>query len=180
MRSHTVVESPCGPLTLAAEDGALVGLWMEDGRHAPRPEEFGEYAGPPAGAPDPLPEAARQLAEYFAGDRRDFDLPLAPQGTEFQKSVWAALREIPYGETWSYGRLAEHLGRPGASRAVGLANGRNPISIIVPCHRVIGADGSLTGYGGGLPRKRTLLALEHALPAGPAGDPGQSQLAFPV
>jgi methylated-DNA-[protein]-cysteine S-methyltransferase len=182
MRSHTVVESPCGPLTLVAEGGALVGLYMADGRHGPTPEELGEpYAGPPEQAPEPLPEAARQLDEYFAGTRREFSLPLAARGTEFQRSVWSALREIPYGATWSYGRLADHLGKPGASRAVGLANGRNPISIVVPCHRVIGADGSLTGYGGGLPRKRTLLALEHALPSSETPDPsGQAQLSFPV
>jgi methylated-DNA-[protein]-cysteine S-methyltransferase len=101
-----------------------------------------------------------QLAEYFAGRRRDFDLPLAPAGTPFQQRVWQALRAIPYGRTESYGALAARLGQPGAGRAVGLANGQNPIAIVIPCHRVIGAGGALTGYGGGLERKRWLLALE--------------------
>jgi methylated-DNA-[protein]-cysteine S-methyltransferase len=101
-----------------------------------------------------------QLGDYFAGRRRDFDLPLAPSGTEFQRRVWAALREIPYGETGSYLELATRIGNPKSCRAVGLANGRNPIAVIVPCHRVIGADGSLTGYGGGMERKRVLLDLE--------------------
>src|ERR1700690_2867719 len=108
----------------------------------------------------PLPLAARQLAEYFAGARRVFDLPLALHGTPFQQRVWRALTEIPYGETWSYGQLAKRIGNPKASRAVGLANGSNPISILVPCHRVIGADGSLTGYGGGMERKQWLLRHE--------------------
>jgi methylated-DNA-[protein]-cysteine S-methyltransferase len=105
-------------------------------------------------------EARRQLDEYFAGHRAEFDLPLSPRGTAFQREVWAALQTIPYGEVRSYGQIAAQIGRPGASRAVGLANGRNPISVIVPCHRVIGASGALTGYGGGLPRKRLLLDLE--------------------
>ena len=108
----------------------------------------------------PFPEARAQLEDYFAGRRRTFDLPLAPVGTPFQRRVWEALREIPYGETVSYGVLAARLGQPGAGRAVGLANGQNPISIVIPCHRVIGAGGALTGYGGGLERKRWLLALE--------------------
>jgi methylated-DNA-[protein]-cysteine S-methyltransferase len=108
----------------------------------------------------PLPAAARQLKEYFAGKRREFALPLRLDGTEFQQRVWGELTKIPFGETRSYGQLAKRLNNPNGSRAVGLANGRNPIAIIVPCHRVIGADGSLTGYGGGLPRKRWLLAHE--------------------
>jgi methylated-DNA-[protein]-cysteine S-methyltransferase len=107
-----------------------------------------------------LSAAVRQLTEYFAGTRREFDLPLRLQGTTFQTRVWRELSEIPYGQTWSYGQLAHRIEKPSASRAVGLANGRNPISILVPCHRVIGADGSLTGYGGGLERKRWLLAHE--------------------
>jgi methylated-DNA-[protein]-cysteine S-methyltransferase len=109
-----------------------------------------------------LDETARQLREYFAGTRQTFDLPLAPRGSGFQELVWQTLLKIPFGETWSYGQLAKHIGRPSASRAVGTANGANPISIIVPCHRVIGANGTLTGYGGGLPAKRWLLAHEGA------------------
>jgi methylated-DNA-[protein]-cysteine S-methyltransferase len=108
----------------------------------------------------PLDEARRQLEAYFAGELRDFDLPLAPEGSEFQLRVWEQLRAIPYGETISYGELARRVGDPAAARAVGLANGRNPLPVIVPCHRVIGADGSLTGFGGGLERKRRLLELE--------------------
>jgi methylated-DNA-[protein]-cysteine S-methyltransferase len=121
-----------------------------------------------------LDRAAAQLGEYFAGDRTEFDLPLEPAGTPFQRSTWLALREIPYAETINYGQLALRVGNPKASRAVGLANGRNPISIVVPCHRVIGADGSLTGYGGGLDRKRLLLDLERRV-AG-AEDPQLSLL----
>jgi methylated-DNA-[protein]-cysteine S-methyltransferase len=105
-------------------------------------------------------DVRRQLAEYFGGDRITFDVPLAAAGTPFQRAVWRGLRGIPYGETISYGELARRIGRPSAVRAVGLANGRNPISVIVPCHRVIGADGTLTGYGGGIERKRLLLELE--------------------
>lgn len=154
-RQHTVVGSPYGPLTLVATDGVLAGLYMMDQRHRPREETFGD--------PDPRPftETIRQLDAYFAGEPREFDLPLRLEGTPFQRSVWAQLQLIPYGETRSYGELAESLGKPGASRAVGLANGRNPVSIIVPCHRVIGASGSLTGYGGGLDRKQRLLAFEN-------------------
>jgi methylated-DNA-[protein]-cysteine S-methyltransferase len=153
-RVHTVIDSPLGPLTLVAEDGALAGLYMDNHRHLPSVETFGE--------PDPAPlrTAVAQLGEYFAGRRTEFDMPLATGGTPFQRSVWNALREIPYGETVSYGQLAEQIGRPTAIRAVGLANGKNPISIVVPCHRVIGAGGSLTGYGGGLGRKRHLLDFE--------------------
>ncbi|MFF1463364.1 methylated-DNA--[protein]-cysteine S-methyltransferase [Streptomyces sp. NPDC058330] len=153
-RHHTVVDSPYGPLTLVANDGVLAGLYMTEQRHRPPEETFG--------IPDPGPfaEAVRQLDAYFAGDLTDFDLPLRLEGTPFQRTVWAELRRIPYGETRSYGELAERLGKPGASRAVGLANGKNPVGIIVPCHRVIGASGGLTGYGGGLERKQRLLAFE--------------------
>jgi len=108
----------------------------------------------------PIQEAARQLKEYFAGRRTDFDLPLAPQGTGFQKTVWQHLRDIPYGETISYGELARRVGNPKASRAVGAANGQNPIPIVIPCHRVIGSNGKMTGFGGGIPVKEALLALE--------------------
>jgi methylated-DNA-[protein]-cysteine S-methyltransferase len=154
MRVHTVVDSPVGPLTLVADDGQLAGLYMEVHRHRPPFETFGEED------PTPFGVIIQQLKEYFAGERTDFDLPLAAGGTEFQRTVWAALREIPYGETMSYGELAARIGKPSASRAVGLANGKNPISIIVPCHRVVGSTGDLTGYGGGIERKRYLLDFE--------------------
>jgi methylated-DNA-[protein]-cysteine S-methyltransferase len=149
-----VVESPIGPLTLTGDGEALSGLYMDVPQR------------PPPVAPDAIRDdsaftAARsQLAAYFAGELRVFDLELALRGTPFQLAVWEALQAIPYGETVSYGELARRLGRPAASRAVGLANGRNPVSIVVPCHRVIGSGGALTGYGGGLERKRRLLELE--------------------
>src|SRR5690606_2589885 len=157
---HTVIDSPIGPLTLVTDGEALTGLYMETHRHA-RPASWGTRVGL-AEAPGVRRETARQLGEYFAGERTDFDLPLRPQGTPFQQAVWQALRSIGYGETISYAELARRVGSPSASRAVGLANGRNPISVVVPCHRVIGANGSLTGYGGGLERKRRLLELERA------------------
>ncbi|MEU1038823.1 methylated-DNA--[protein]-cysteine S-methyltransferase [Streptomyces sp. NPDC005551] len=154
MKQHTVIDSPYGPLTLVATDGVLSGLYMAGQRHRPSEEHFGD--------PDdtPFAETRAQLDAYFAGESKDFDLPLHLDGTPFQRSVWEQLRLIPYGETRSYGELAALLGKPGASRAVGLANGRNPVGIIVPCHRVVGADGGLTGYGGGLDRKRRLLDFE--------------------
>lgn len=151
-RVRAVVDSPVGALVLTAAGGALVGLSMTD-RPPAVPEEDG------AGS-DVLAGAQAQLREYFAGQRRTFDLPLRLEGTPFQRTVWAALREIPFAETASYGELAEWIGRRGAARAVGLANGRNPIGIVVPCHRVVGARGDLTGYAAGLERKRYLLALE--------------------
>jgi methylated-DNA-[protein]-cysteine S-methyltransferase len=114
-----------------------------------------------------LEQAARELEEYFDGRRREFTVPVEPEGTEFQLNVWAGLTRIPYGATWSYAQLAQAIGKPQAVRAVGAANGANPIGIIIPCHRVIGSDGSLTGFGGGLPLKRRLLELEGALPAEP-------------
>lgn len=158
-RRHTVVDSPYGALTLVATDGLLSGLYMTGQRHRPAEETFG--------APDhrPFDEAVHQLDAYFAGELTEFDLPMRLAGTPFQRSVWAELVRIPYGETRSYGELAENLGKPGASRAVGLANGKNPIGIIVPCHRVIGASGGLTGYGGGLDRKQRLLAFERGAEA---------------
>jgi methylated-DNA-[protein]-cysteine S-methyltransferase len=157
-RLHAVVDSPIGPLTIVAADGALVGLSMTEQRHAPEPGWFGE----PVDAEDskPLADTARQLRQYFDGERTEFDLPLAMEGTQFQQRVWAALLKIQFGETLSYGQLADRIGQPSASRAVGLANGRNPISIIVPCHRVVGSNGSLTGFGGGIERKRYLLSHE--------------------
>ncbi|MER5883131.1 methylated-DNA--[protein]-cysteine S-methyltransferase [Streptomyces sp. NPDC001941] len=151
---HTEIDSPYGTLTLVSTDGALSGLYMVAHRHRPPQETFGPRD------PEPFTEAHRQLEAYFAGELREFDLPLHLPGTDFQRRVWEELKKIPYGETRSYGELAEALGNPGASRAVGLANGKNPVSIVVPCHRVIGASGSLTGYGGGVDRKQRLLAFE--------------------
>ncbi|MFF8653582.1 methylated-DNA--[protein]-cysteine S-methyltransferase [Streptomyces huasconensis] len=155
-RLHTVLDSPYGPLTLVATDGVLSGLYMSDQRHRPAQETFGERD------PAPFGEAISQLEAYFAGELKEFDLPLRLDGTPFQRLVWDELLRIPYGEIRTYGELAELLGKPGASRAVGLANGKNPISVIVPCHRVVGANGNLTGYGGGLDRKKQLLAFEGA------------------
>jgi methylated-DNA-[protein]-cysteine S-methyltransferase len=155
MNVYTQYESPIGRLLLTSDGMALTGLYMEPSRKA----QSTDGAAADGTAP-PLAMAVRQLSEYFAGSRRRFDLPLRLEGTVFQQRVWRELTEIPYGETWSYGQLAARIGKPTASRAVGLANGRNPISILVPCHRVIGADGSLTGYGGGLARKQWLLAHE--------------------
>ncbi|WP_411080513.1 methylated-DNA--[protein]-cysteine S-methyltransferase [Streptomyces sp. cmx-18-6] len=165
-KQHTVIDSPYGALTLVATDGVLSALYMTDQRHRPPEETFG------VPDPEPFDEVIRQLTAYFAGELTDFDLPLHLHGTEFQRSVWAELRKIPYGETRTYGELAGELGKPGASRAVGLANGKNPVGIIVPCHRVIGASGGLTGYGGGLERKQRLLAFESG------GAPGGVQALF--
>ncbi|WP_181512731.1 MULTISPECIES: methylated-DNA--[protein]-cysteine S-methyltransferase [unclassified Streptomyces] len=154
-KQHTVIDSPYGPLTLVADaDGILCGLYMTDQRHRPAEETFGVRDERPFGA------VIDQLNAYFQGESTTFDLPLALDGTPFQRSVWAQLQRIPYGETRTYGELAEALGKPNASRAVGLANGKNPVGVIVPCHRVIGANGDLTGYGGGLDRKRRLLDFE--------------------
>lgn len=150
------IDSPIGRLLLAADGAALVQVHFQAGPHPLQPAPAWRHDAAPLSA------AARQLMEYFAGSRRCFDLPLAPRGTPFQLAVWRALLSIPYGETVSYGELAQRLGTPGAARAVGVANGANPLPVIVPCHRVIGADGSLTGFGGGLPIKRALLALERA------------------
>ena len=158
--SHTVVESPLGPLTLRAEDGVLSGLYMTEHRHGPGVDALGVLD------PDGLPAVREQLAAYFAGELRVFDVPVAVRGTPFQQRVWAALRQIPYGATTTYGELAAALGTPNAPRAVGLANGRNPVSIVVPCHRVVGASGALTGYGGGVERKRALLDLERGARGG--------------
>jgi len=162
MRTHTVIDSVVGTLTLVAEEGAIVGLYMDLQRHRPDDDKLGE-PDPRGREAEPFKAAADQLDAYFAGELTHFDLPLAPRGSEFQQRVWAALQEIPYGRTESYGELAERIGSPGGARAVGLANGKNPIGIIIPCHRVVGADGSLTGYGGGLDRKKQLLDLELAV-----------------
>ena len=153
----TCIEGPLGPLTLAAGEGpALTGIFLTGQRHAQVPP----IPDGPAGAA--LAEAAAQLLAYFEGTRHVFDLPLAPLGTDFQRAVWRAIADIPYGSTATYGQLAERVGRPTAVRAVGMAAGRNPLPIVVPCHRVVGADGSLTGYAGGLDRKRWLLEHEAA------------------
>jgi methylated-DNA-[protein]-cysteine S-methyltransferase len=164
--------SPVGPLLMTSDGAALNGLYMNEHRHGPDGVGEGWVNDEDAA---PLPEAKRQLAAYFAGERADFDLPLAAEGTAFQKKVWAELCRIPCGETISYGELARRIGAPNASRAVGLANGRNPISIVVPCHRVIGAGGRLIGYGGGLERKGKLLAHERDVLAR-RGEGGQSAL----
>lgn len=161
------VGSPIGELLLRGDGEALCGLHMV-GRAPDAPRSAHTHAKPDliglAHDPGAFTAARDQLEAYFAGERTAFDLPLAPHGTPWQLEVWAALREIPYGQTASYGEIARALGRPpGASRAVGAANGRNPIAVIVPCHRVIGADGTLVGFGGGLDRKRALLALEGSL-----------------
>lgn len=156
---YTTIESPLGELLLIGTGETVSGLYMQDGRTAM------SVASSWQETPRAFPEARRQLAEYFAGERRRFTVELALDGTPFQRRVWRALQEIPYGETTSYGELARVVGNPSAARAVGLANGRNPVSIIVPCHRVIGANGSLTGFGGGIERKRILLELEAAATA---------------
>ncbi|MDH5823870.1 methylated-DNA--[protein]-cysteine S-methyltransferase [Luteimonas sp. RD2P54] len=156
---HTRIDSPVGPLLLAASDGGLHAIEFHAARHPVRRRVDWREGRHPL-----LDEASRQLREYFDGRRRAFDVPLAPQGTAFQRQVWFALAGIPYGATLSYAQLAARLGRPSATRAVGAANGRNPLPIVLPCHRVIGADGSLTGFGGGLPTKHYLLRLEGALP----------------
>jgi methylated-DNA-[protein]-cysteine S-methyltransferase len=149
------MDSPVGRLRLIGRGDELVAIWFEQGRDARK-------ANPAlvAGSSPLLARTRRQLDEYFLGQRRDFDLPLAPEGTDFQQKVWRLLRFIKYGTTTTYGALAQELGNPQASRAVGLANGSNPIPIVIPCHRVIGANGALTGFGGGLPIKSALLDLE--------------------
>jgi methylated-DNA-[protein]-cysteine S-methyltransferase len=157
-RCNAVLDSPIGPLTLVATDGTLAGLYMQVAGHRPDPALLGVPVG--IDADEILEQAAAQLQAYFAGQLTTFDLPLTMEGSAFQRAVWDGLRQIRYGETISYGELARRIGQPAASRAVGLANGKNPISIVVPCHRVIGADGRLTGYGGGLERKSFLLGLE--------------------
>lgn len=153
------MKSPLGLLRLVGDGTALFSVTMTEQRHA-APAEAGWQTDDSA-----FEQARRQLGDYFAGRRRTFDLALAPSGTAFQKRVWSALTDIPFGRTENYGELARRIGSPKAARAVGLANGRNPLPIIVPCHRVIGADGSLTGYGGGIERKRWLLQHEgHVVP----------------
>jgi methylated-DNA-[protein]-cysteine S-methyltransferase len=151
---YTRMDSPIGELLLLGDGEALHGLYMQEGRKPIGIAPSWELS------PAPFARVREQLTEYFAGQRTSFDVPLVMDGAPFQCRVWRALQDIPYGETISYGELARRIGQPSAARAVGLANGCNPISVIVPCHRVIGANGSLTGYGGGLERKRLLLDLE--------------------
>lgn len=150
---YTHMESPVGPLLLAASDAGLHHVVFFKGKPAEPDPSWRNDA-------QPLQETMRQLRAYFAGELENFELPLAPIGTVFQCNVWCRLRDIPFGETISYGELAKRVGNPKASRAVGSANGQNPIPIIIPCHRVIGSNGKLTGFGGGLPMKQKLLALE--------------------
>lgn len=155
--AYAIVASPVGDLTLVASDIGLVAiLWQDDDPDRVRMETRVEAPDHPV-----LVETAKQLAAYFAGKLERFDVPLDFRGTDFQKQVWAALLTIPFGQTRSYGEIARQIGRPSASRAVGAANGRNPISIIAPCHRVIGSAGALTGFAGGLDAKRYLLDLEN-------------------
>ncbi len=152
----TVYQSPIQALRLVSDGQSLMGLYLVSEKHDPKAQsDWLEDE-----SVDPFPATKQQLTAYFAGTLTEFDLPLQMQGTVFQRRVWDALKTIPYGTTMSYGELAQHLGQPKASRAVGLANGRNPVSIIVPCHRVIGAKGKLTGYGGGLEHKQWLLSHE--------------------
>jgi methylated-DNA-[protein]-cysteine S-methyltransferase len=148
------ISTPVGRLRLAGDERGLRSISFENRFH---PATLAER---PQRTEEPFREAIAQLNAYFAGELRRFDLPLAPEGTPFQREVWSALMAIPYGETVSYGELARRLGRPAASRAVGAANGKNPIPIVIPCHRVVGAEGSLTGFGGGIAIKRRLLDLE--------------------
>ena len=161
----TTQKSPVGPLRLYANEGALTAIYLENHKRAP------VLVASEGDSHPVLREAQHQLEAYFTGGRVSFDLPLEPLGTPFQQTVWTALREIPLGVTWSYAGLARHIGREGASRAVGSANARNPLSIVVPCHRVVGTSGKLTGYAGGVPTKQWLLEHEQRMRGGsaPAG-----------
>jgi methylated-DNA-[protein]-cysteine S-methyltransferase len=153
--NYAHLETPIGTLLIAGDDAVVHRITFPERDRTVTPEpEWRESQRGPVG------EAARQLREYFAGKRARFDLPFAPEGTVFQRTVWRQLQEIPYGETISYGELARRVGNPKASRAVGSANGANPLPIVIPCHRVIAGDGALGGFGGGLPTKHTLIALE--------------------
>jgi methylated-DNA-[protein]-cysteine S-methyltransferase len=153
-QTHTIIDSPLGELTLVSHDGALTGIYYPRHWYLPDPATFGVRTG--VG----FEEVEEQLGEYFAGERTEFELPTTTTGDAFQERVWELIARIPYGETTTYGDLARELGDPTIARAVGGAVGRNPLSIVVPCHRVVGKDGKLTGYAGGLERKRLLLDLE--------------------
>jgi methylated-DNA-[protein]-cysteine S-methyltransferase len=160
MIRYTRIRTPLGTLLATAEGDTLTGLYFEGGRHAP--EASPEWTEDAACAP--LKRCARQIADYLDGKRKDFDLPMTPSGTAFQQRVWREIARIPYGKTITYAELAKRAGSPGSARAAGAATGRNPLSIIVPCHRVVGSSGSLTGYAGGLDRKARLLRLEGISP----------------
>ena len=162
MRYYDHFDSPCGPMLLAASDDGIAGVYFDRQKHFP--ERGKDWKHAPGNRH--LMRAKRQLAEYFSGRRKEFDLALDPRGTGFQEAVWRAIAGVPYGETITYGELARRAGYPGSARAAGAATGRNPVGIIVPCHRIMGSDGSLTGYAGGLNRKRALLALEGAMAGG--------------
>jgi methylated-DNA-[protein]-cysteine S-methyltransferase len=157
--THTIIETPIGELTLVAEDGALSGVYFPGHWTRPDPATFGERSD------SGFEEVERQLAEYLGGERTSFDLPTAAAGDEFQRRVWELIDRIPYGQTTTYGEIARELGNPTLARRVGGAVAHNPLSVIVPCHRVVGKDGTLTGYAGGLRRKQFLLTLEGALEA---------------
>lgn len=166
-RRHSQVQTCIGELTVVAQDDALAAIYFPDHWHLPAGTDHGPRVDP---AGDPvLARAVAQLTEYLAGERREFDLPLAPAGDEFSQRVWNRLQRIGFGERLTYGEIAEELGNIGLARRVGQSVGRNPLSIVIPCHRVVGKDGSLTGYAGGLDRKRFLLELETA----PAPDAGR-------
>ncbi len=164
MISYIRFATPIGTLFATSAGAALTGLYYEGGRHAPQIART--WIEDPTAAP--LAECAQQVKEFLDGKRERFDLPLAPEGSEFQRRVWIEIARIPYGETLTYARLARRAGAPGAARAAGAATGRNPLSIIVPCHRVVGTDGSLTGYAGGIERKTRLLEIEGVLRAAEA------------
>lgn len=159
MTRYARLRTPLGTLIAIAAGGVVTGLHFDGGRHAP--EIAPEWREEPYASP--LRECAEQLADYFAGKRQCFDLPVAPRGTPFQQRVWREIAKVPFGETITYAELAARAGSPGSARAAGAATGRNPLAIVVPCHRIVGTGGALTGYAGGLPRKERLLALEGAL-----------------
>ena len=156
MKYYDLYESPHGQMLLVAREEGLCGVYFDGQKYLPPVDAEWRRDGRHA----PLAQAKRELAEYFGGERKRFETPLAPEGTAFQKAVWKAISSVSFGETITYGELARRAGSPGSVRAAGAATGRNSIGIIVPCHRIVGSDGSLTGYAGGLDRKRALLALE--------------------
>jgi len=159
MIRYARIPTPAGTMYAAAADGAITGIYFENQQYFPRiTDQWQEDA-----SAAPLAECAKQIREYFDGKRTSFDLPLAPEGTEFQQRVWKEIARIPFGETITYAELAKRAGAEGSARAAGAATGRNPITLVVPCHRVVGSDGSLTGYAGGLPRKTRLLEIEGVL-----------------